>query len=271
MYVAILGILLVFGLVWLLGKCAKSERTMKIASFFLKDILFTVLFFCVNNMAFCMGLQCRYLLLDQHWDTPLILSWIVALSSLVTLIGYLTFYCRSYVEFGDFHEKFKEDKLSQLHYPVLLVCRYLLSFVAGYFNEHPQLCYAIVAFELVVLSYIVIKQPYSSVYLNVIAIINESVIVLVSAGNCFYRLVDFTDPTAWYASLQTVPSWIQVVLLGVSVLANYIGMAIYLYKKCCNKKNAIHPGSEKEKLAKENPDSPDHHGYAKELMEQSSM
>lgn len=107
MFLAIVVILAVFGMVWLLGRCNHHKGIMKVASFFLRDILFTVLFFCVNSMAFSMGVQCRYLLVGQQWDTPLIISWIVALLSFVLLIGYLAFYCRSYTDFDDFHKKFK--------------------------------------------------------------------------------------------------------------------------------------------------------------------
>jgi hypothetical protein len=70
---------------------------MKIASFFLKDILFMVLFFCVNTMGFSLGIQFRYLMFDQVWNAPMILSWILAILSLIMLVGYLIYYVRSYM------------------------------------------------------------------------------------------------------------------------------------------------------------------------------
>jgi hypothetical protein len=56
-----------------------------------------VLFFCVNNMGFSFGIQCRYLMFNQVWNAPMILSWVVAIMSLVMLVGYLIYYVRSYL------------------------------------------------------------------------------------------------------------------------------------------------------------------------------
>jgi hypothetical protein len=243
MYGAIVVIVLLFLIIYAVGKCTKKDKVMKVAVFFLKDVAFTLLFFCVNNMGFSLGLQCRYLLIGQTWDAPLYVSWIFALLSLVLFIVYLVFYIKSSIDdFGDFHSKFREDKLSQCHYPVLLVGRYMLSFASGFFNEHPQLCYGIVAFEVLSLIYLFIRLPYKETYFNVIAIINEFVVLFVLAINMLYRnFVPTTESGKWYGEYVIIPAWIQLALMGVSVLANYIGMIIYAYQKCCVKKGTVHP------------------------------
>jgi hypothetical protein len=56
-----------------------------------------VLFFCVNTMGFSLGIQFRYLMFDQVWNAPMILSWILAILSLIMLVGYLIYYVRSYM------------------------------------------------------------------------------------------------------------------------------------------------------------------------------
>lgn len=161
MYGAIVVIVLIFLIVYGIGKCTRKEKVLKVAGFFLKDVAFTLLFFSVNNMGFSFGLQCRYLLIGQVWEMALYISWILAIMSLVLLIVYLVFYIKSSAdEFGDFHDKFKEDKWSQCHYPILLICRYLLSFACGFFNEYPQFSYAMVGFEVLSLLYLFIRMPY---------------------------------------------------------------------------------------------------------------
>ncbi len=146
MYGAIVILILVFLIVYWVGKSANKEKVVKVASFFLKDIVFMLLFFCVNNMGFCLGLQFKYLLIGQEWTAPLYISWMLALLSMVILLVYLIYYMKNTLDFGDFSDKFKPDRLSQCHYPIVLIGRYLLNLVCGYFNDYPQLLYGILAY-----------------------------------------------------------------------------------------------------------------------------
>jgi hypothetical protein len=116
----------------------------------------------------------------------------------------------------------------------------MLSFFSGYFNEYAQICYGIAGFEVVVLLYLAIRRPYREIYFNVIALINESVILLVVLINMFYRnIANMNNPDAWYAPFITAPSWVEIALLGTTLIANYVGLVIYIYKRCCSGKNQI--------------------------------
>jgi hypothetical protein len=99
MYMALVGIILLFLVLYVIGRCSKSEKIMGIGAFFLKDIGFAFLFFNVSNMGFSFGLQCRYLMLAQEWEAPLYLSWVFAVLSLVLLIIYLAYYVKITFEF----------------------------------------------------------------------------------------------------------------------------------------------------------------------------
>ncbi len=79
------------------AKASGKDTLKKVASFFLKDIVFMLLFFSVNNMGFSMGLQFKYLMFGQNWTTPLYVSWALALFSLLILIIYLTYYIKNSV------------------------------------------------------------------------------------------------------------------------------------------------------------------------------
>lgn len=94
--------------------------------------------------------------------------------------------------------------------------------------------------------YLCAKRPYSKEYLNVIAIINESTVLLISVINMLYRnFIRVEQMNEWYA---LAPSWIQIGLAGIATLANYTGMIMYLYYKCCNAHAKIFPKKEKSKL-----------------------
>lgn len=67
-------------------------------------------------------------------------------------------------------------------------------------------------------------------------------VLFVLAGNMLYRnFVPNTESGSWYGEYLIIPAWIQLALLAVSVIVNYVGMVIYAYKKCCAGKNAVHP------------------------------
>jgi hypothetical protein len=53
----------------------------------------------------------------------------------------------------------------------------------------------------------------------------------------FYRNFAYIDNSgAWY---MTIPSWVEMILLGVALIANYVGLVIYIYKRCFSKKNTV--------------------------------
>lgn len=136
MYMAIVFLIVVFGIVYLVGKYKQYPKTLKVGVFGLKNVVFTFLFFSVNNMGFSLGLQFRYLTVGQVWDAFMAVSWVLAILTLVLMVVYLYFYIKSLDGFEEYHDKFKDDKVSQCHYPILLVARYLLNFFCGFFNEH---------------------------------------------------------------------------------------------------------------------------------------
>lgn len=67
------------------------------------------------------------------------------------------------------------------------MARYILNFFSGYFNEYPQLTYAIIGYEVLLLIYLFIRLPYKKTYLNIIAVVNECVVLLVLSINMVYR------------------------------------------------------------------------------------
>jgi hypothetical protein len=127
------------------------------------------------------------------------------------------------------------------------VARYILNFFSGYFNEYPQLTYAIIGYEVLLLIYLFIRLPYKKTYLNIIAVINECVVLLVLSINMVYRnFIATTESGNWYGEYVLIPAWIQLGLLILSLVANYIGMFIYIYYKCC-RKGSVHPAERLEK------------------------
>jgi hypothetical protein len=71
--------------------------------------------------------------------------------------------------------------------PIMILVRYVIGFVAGYFNEYPQISYGIVGMEGLFLVYIIIQRPYKSTFENARGIINETALVFVTVTNMYYR------------------------------------------------------------------------------------
>jgi hypothetical protein len=103
MYGAIVFVVLLFLMIYCIGKCTKNEKVLRVAVYFLKDVAFALVFISVNNMGFSFGLQCRYLMIDQVWDTPMYVSWAFAIFSIVLFVTYLIIYALSTEEFGGYH------------------------------------------------------------------------------------------------------------------------------------------------------------------------
>jgi hypothetical protein len=95
MYGAIVLVILLFLIVYGIGNCINSEKVLRVAVYFLKDVAFALVFISVNNMGFSFGLQCRYLLIGQVWDTPMYVSWAFAIFSIILFIIYLIIYGKS--------------------------------------------------------------------------------------------------------------------------------------------------------------------------------
>jgi cysteine-rich repeat protein len=239
MYMAMVFLVLAFGIVYLVGKYKDFKRTLKVGVFGLKNVVFTFLFFSVNNMGFSLGLQFKYLSAGQVWDAFMVVSWLLAILTLVLLAVYLYFYIKSFEGFEDYHDKFKEDRWSQIHYPILLVARYLLNLFCGVFNEHGEICYAVVAFEVGCLVYIIIKRPYKQKLDNGLAILNEVIILIIISINMYYR--NLTNGETINGTIITT-GWVQIALVILCVVANYVGLMYHIYLKCC-KKNQVHDGS----------------------------
>lgn len=236
MYVAIVGVIIVFLIVYGVGRCIKNEKVQKVGVFFLKDITFSLLFFNISNMGFSFGLQCRYLTIGQVWTTSLYVSWVFALLSLVIMVVYLIYYMKSTIEFGGFCDKFKSTPLAQWHYSLFLIARYLVNLTAGIFNEYPEVCYGLIAFEVVTLVFICFRRPYRFMFFNITAIINESILLLFLVGNMIYRnLTSPLDSGTTFGEYVVVPAWIQIALLGICLVANYTAFGFYVYRKCCGK------------------------------------
>lgn len=198
-------------------------------------------------MGFSLGVQFRYLVYDQDWTAQMTMSWVLAVVTLVILIFYLYYYIRYTVEFTEFRDKFRDDWLSRCHYAVYLIARYLVNIFCGYFNDHSELCFAIVAFELFCFIYLVIKRPYKQKLFLFLALLNELSVLAILTIDMYYRNFSKTDVSS---QSVIICGWIQLVLALICVVANYIALAIYIYQRCCTKNNKVHDGVDDEKERK---------------------
>lgn len=239
MYMVIILLIVVFGIAYLVGRCKNSEKILKVSTFFLKNIVFSFLFFSVNNMGFSLGAMFRYRLWNQTWTASLYVSWILAALTVVLLVGYLYYYVRYTVEFTDFSDKFLDDMLSQCHYAILLIARYLLNLFCGYFNDHSELCYAVVVFEVVCFIYIVVKRPYKKFLFTFLAWLNEFSIIVILTIDMYYR--NFATDTTSLAVI--ICGWVQIALVLICVVANYVALFVYIYQRCKSRNNKVHDGA----------------------------
>jgi hypothetical protein len=187
------------------------------------------LFFNVPNMGFSFGLQCRYLMFGQNWTTPLYVGWVFTGLSLVMLLGYLVWYMARPAAFKDFTERFKEDRFSQWHYPIMLVCRYVMSVCLAVFNEYPHISYACAGFELLLVVYLIVRRPYANTFFTVAAVINELTLTVFLGMNIVFR----NYPTM---TNETLMSWAQTSLLFLSILVNTIALIYHISRTCCPSK-----------------------------------
>lgn len=71
---------------------------------------------------------------------------------------------------------------------------------------------------------------------NLLAILNELIILVIISINMYYR--NLSDNTI--NDMVITMGWVQISLVLLCLVANYVGLVYYVYLKCCKKKNQIH-------------------------------
>lgn len=133
--------------------------------------------------------------------------------------------------FGDYKLAFNTDTLSQYHYWLVLGGRIILACAIVALNSMSYVGFICAGIPLIGIVYLVIKRPYTLLYNNIRAALNELIMLVVLSIYGYYRVL--VGPSAQDTLSVFIMPIVIVGLLVVCIIIN----SVFMLKYWCDKRS----------------------------------
>jgi hypothetical protein len=199
------------------------------SKYILKEVLLTFVIFNMFNISYSAGIQIKYI---NNVNSFSIICLLLTFTLIIVIAGAQIVTGKE--EFGEYIDKFKKEQLQSKYMIATIVYRFTLGFLLATVNEWAAGGILFTAVAAVFLTYICYCEPFNDGFQNVRSKFIHSVHVLILFVNFYYRAEANSNVTE--TSTLSVPAYIQVTAVIVSVVGSTVILAYELVKKYILKK-----------------------------------
>lgn len=184
----------------------------------------TFLLFNMLNLGFSAGLQIKYIDVVDAWS---ILAMLLSFTLIIALI--IAQFVTDRQEFGEYLDKFKQQRLQSNYISISLVFRFILGLLISLLNEWPQNGLVLVLLGGSYLGYIFHSEPFLDASQNIRSKAVHCVLVLVLFVAYYYRMEAKYDEVS--SSYFLFPAYLQLSVVGLVVIGSTLNLGYQLYQR----------------------------------------